>query len=804
VNQESYYSAFEESRRQGNLYSSLQAEQSVLGALMMDNDTWDVISDKITEHDFYGQAHQVIFKAIRHLAENSQPFDVVTMSDTLKSSGELDSIGGFPYLVTLYDDTPTALNIEAYVTIVIKKSLRRRINRATVEMNELSMNLSVDNDELMEKVDACVSEITATSNDKIDVVGIKASMRDLVEGIEQLYNSGETMTGISTGLIDLDEITRGFQRKDLIILAARPSMGKCFSEGTRILMYSGEVKAVEDIQVGDVLMGDDSTPRNVLSLAHGREAMYWVRQNKAIDYRVNESHILSLKRSRTEWCHNNGDVLNIPLTDYINSSDKFKSNYKGYKVAVDFPDKPLPMSPYFLGLWLGDGSSAKPEITTTDSEVVDYLQEYSEQLGLILNEKKYICKDGTTRCSAYSIVPEIKRNLKSRVTMTKLLRESGVLNNKHIPESFLINSRENRLQLLAGLIDSDGHYTAKCKMFEITQKNFALATQIKFLCDSLGFRTSLIAKQATIKKTGYQCTVYRVRFSGDINEIPVKITYKKAAAWTSNRTWNQTGIKVEYDKVDDYYGFEIDGNHLFLLEDMTVVHNTAAMMRFVEAAALHESRPNVLIFSLEMPESALTARMVSSISKIELKKIQTGKLEDYDWAKLTSATILLSDAKIHYCDASSISLAGMRTVIRRVEREHGKLSLVTVDYLQLIEEKGENETLKIGKISTGLKRIAKDFDVPMIALSQLSRELEKRANKRPILSDLRQSGQIEQDADLVMFLYRDEIYNKDSDEKGVMEIIVGKQRNGEIGTVRACYQGQYTRVDNLQRAYENE
>jgi replicative DNA helicase len=225
---------------------------------------------------------------------------------------------------------------------------------------------------------------------------------------------------------------------------------------------------------------------------------------------------------------------------------------------------------------------------------------------------------------------------------------------------------------------------------------------------------------------------------------------------------------------------------------------TAAMMRIVEAVALQESRPNVLIFSIEMPEAALTERITSSVGRIELGKMRTGKLEDNDWAKLTAATMLLSGAKIHYCDTSSISLAGMRTVIRRIEREHGKLSLVAVDYLQLIDERGENQTHAIGKISTGLKKIAKDFDVPMLALSQLNRGLENRSDKRPIASDLRQSGAIEQDADLIIMLYRDEVYNEDSADKGVMELIIVKHRNGAIGTVRALYIGQYTRVDNMQ------
>jgi len=205
-----------------------------------------------------------------------------------------------------------------------------------------------------------------------------------------------------------------------------------------------------------------------------------------------------------------------------------------------------------------------------------------------------------------------------------------------------------------------------------------------------------------------------------------------------------------------------------------------------------------------MPESALTERMTSSVGRIDLDKMRTGAFDDPDWARLTSAIQLLSGTKIFYCDTSSITLAGMRTVIKKVEREHGKLGLIAIDYLQLIDGQGENQTHSIGKISNGLKKIAKDHDVPVLALSQLNRGLEARADKRPLASDLRQSGSIEQDADLIIMLYRDEVYDSNSADKGMMELIIVKHRNGEIGTVRASYLGKFTRVENFQGGYQND
>jgi replicative DNA helicase len=785
--------------------NSIQAEQSVLGGLMLDNQTWDTIADKVSEVDFYRKDHRLIFKTIEQLAEKQIPFDVITISEALEVIGELTNAGGLSYLGLLAKDTPSAANIVNYANIVRDRSVLRQLIHVGTQISDSAFNTEGrETSELLERAERDVFKI-AEQRQRGQAGGfasIKSLLAKAVDKIETLYGQDGNITGAATGFTDFDELTSGLQPADLIIVAGRPSMGKCFGKGTRILMYSGEVKPVEEIRVGDVLMGDDSTPRYVLSLARGQEAMYWVRQNKAIDYRVNESHILSLKRSRSEGKHKNGDVLNVPLTDYIAASAKFKSNYKGYKVAVEFAERPLPLCPYFLGLWLGDGTSASVDISTTDAEVITYLQDYAERLNLHLTEKLTTDKAGNAKCPLYSISSQKRGNHQHNFSLQKILRELDLLNNKHIPPLFLANSRANRLELLAGLIDSDGHYAYKYKMYEITQKNYALATQIKFLCDSLGFRTSLIQKQARIKKTGYQSTVYRVRFTGDVSEIPAKIARKKAATWTSNRTWQHTGIQIEYDKVDDYYGFVCDGNRLFLLEDMTVVHNTTIAMNMAENVAIRSGKP-VAVFSMEMPGDALAMRMMSSLGRIDQHRIRTGKLEDDEWPRLTSAINILAETKLFIDDTAALTPTEVRARARRLTREHGQLGLIVLDYLQLMQSpsSGENRVQQISDISRGLKALAKELHVPVVALSQLNRNLEQRPNKRPVMSDLRESGAIEQDADLIVFVYRDEVYNEDSPDKGIAEVIIGKQRNGPLGTVRLTFLGQYTRFENFAGTY---
>ena len=190
------------------------------------------------------------------------------------------------------------------------------------------------------------------------------------------------------------------------------------------------------------------------------------------------------------------------------------------------------------------------------------------------------------RCNSYGITRGRQGGNIAEYSLQDELRQLGVLGNKHIPRAYAINSTENRLRLLAGLIDSDGHLDPVSNGYEITQKNHALARQIKFLGDSLGFRTSLTKKRATISSIGYESEVWRVRLYGDINRVPVRVARKKAQPWASPVDWRQTGITVEFDKVDDYYGFEIDGNRLFLLQDMTVTHNTAFVVSAMRNAAV--------------------------------------------------------------------------------------------------------------------------------------------------------------------------------------------------------------------------
>jgi replicative DNA helicase len=257
-----------------------------------------------------------------------------------------------------------------------------------------------------------------------------------------------------------------------------------------------------------------------------------------------------------------------------------------------------------------------------------------------------------------------------------------------------------------------------------------------------------------------------------------------------------TGLATGYNDLDEMTS-GLQSSDLIIIAGRPSMGKTTFAMNIAEHAAIKSDKP-ILIFSMEMPADALAMRMMSSLGRIDQLKIRTGRLSDDDWPRITSAMNMLAETKMFIDDTPALSPQEMRARARRIAREHGGLGLIVIDYLQLMKVPGfaENRVGEVSEISRSLKALAKELDVPVIALSQLNRSLENRTDKRPIMSDLRESGSLEQDADLIVFIYRDEVYNENSPEAGIAEIIIGKQRNGPIGTVRLTFLGKFTRFEN--------
>lgn len=351
-------------------------------------------------------------------------------------------------------------------------------------------------------------------------------------------------------------------------------IGKCLAKGTLVLMYDGSLKKVEDVVLGDMLMGDDSTSRTVLNVSSGNEEMFNIIPKKGMVWGCNKSHILSLS-----VCSDNivpkckkGDILNISVSNYLKLSNTAKKHLMLYRVPVAYKSKNNIVDPYLLGLWLGDGSSNDSAITNVDTEITTYIFDWAYKNNLQIKVHKNItyrfyCKDTFNKGNLF----------------LDILKKLDLKKNKHIPNDYLINSSKNRLLLLAGIIDSDGYLTIKGNRqnYEITQKNKLLANQICVLSNSLGFYASINKKVATMRRRDgsiYSCDVYRVNIFGDIYKIPCLVKRKKAIQifdkHKNTRNHLKSGFKLESIGVGEYYGFTIDRNNLFLLSDYTVTHNT--------------------------------------------------------------------------------------------------------------------------------------------------------------------------------------------------------------------------------------
>ncbi len=258
-----------------------------------------------------------------------------------------------------------------------------------------------------------------------------------------------------------------------------------------------------------------------------------------------------------------------------------------------------------------------------------------------------------------------------------------------------------------------------------------------------------------------------------------------------------TGLPTGFSDFDEMTS-GLQPSDLIIVAGRPSMGKTTFAMNMTENVALKTGRP-VAVFSMEMPGDSLAMRMISSLGRIDQHRVRTGRLDDDEWPRLTSAVSLLAEAPVFIDDTPALTPTELRARARRLKREHGDLALIMIDYLQLMQapDVGENRATEISMISRSLKALAKELNVPVLALSQLNRSLEQRPDKRPKMADLRESGAIEQDADLIVFIYRDEVYNEDSPDKGTAEIIIGKQRNGPIGTTRLTFLGQYTKFENF-------
>ena len=367
---------------------------------------------------------------------------------------------------------------------------------------------------------------------------------------------------------DLSEVNR-------VIVEMGNALAKCLKKGTLVLMFDGSTKKVEDIQINDKIMGPDSLPRTVVNINSGQEEMFDVFHKKLQPeflYGCNESHILSLK-----YCSNDGryglkkdQIIDISVKEYNSLSKRFKRLLMGFRSGVEFPKKSLSIPPYILGCWLGDGHSASPTLTSMDYEIINEWKNYAISMKMEIREQS----DNISKATTYFITSGKQNGRNDRNVVTNLLREMNLIDNKHIPQDFLLTSREDRLNLLAGLIDTDGTLVDK-STFVITQKNNTLSENIIFLSKSLGFKTTF-RKINSYSQNGTEGEYNSITIGGNTWEIPTKLERKQAKFRKLSRNPLSYGIKLVSTGVDTYYGFTLKEEPHFILGDFTVTHNTTA------------------------------------------------------------------------------------------------------------------------------------------------------------------------------------------------------------------------------------
>ncbi|HET7786068.1 MAG TPA: replicative DNA helicase [Myxococcales bacterium] len=874
---------------------NLDAEKSLLGGILLDSQAFAEVVEVVRADEFYRDAHRKVFEAMSVLFGKGQPIDRITVKDELTAQGAFEAVGGDEFIDLLDKIVPTAANLAYYAKIVHEKALARRLIEAASTIAQLGYE---QHGEVGDFADECERRIFAVTEQRntVSFEAVKPVIARVFKNIEALYERQEEITGIPSGFADLDRLTSGFQPGDLVILAARPSMGKAQPLDAPVLTPAGYVPMGE-IQPGSLVIGRDGKPHRVLAVfPQGDKEIFRVQFTDGGRAECCDEHLWSTT-TRTESRRPGGEgsvksLAEIRRTLHV-AGEPERLNHRVPTVApVEFGprERALLLPPYLLGLLLGDGSfrgvtirfdgaeadvhqRLRDQLPVEDTVTRDGLtarvhrrrEEPTHQMHGLLTALaafepgmrgpsiRELCEatetpypnvvhgrlvslrakglvewepnrtrsvrltDAGRRRAAESCPPPLRRS-STRLALEHYGLDGLSSKEKFIPEDYLYAAVTERLDLLRGLLDTDGHVIVPGgQAVEFTTTSPRLADGVVWLVRSLGGIVSRREKTTSYEYLGEQRTgapATRLRFWFANGIVPVS-SEKHLSRWRTG-PGKFVGRFIESAEPIGKKPCQcilIDSeDHLYVTSDFVVTHNTACVLNITThvgcRAQYQGKRCGVGMFSLEMPKEQLVMRMLASEARVDSQRIRTGRLIESDWAKLAQAAGVLADANIHIDDTPAVSALELRAKCRRLfaryEGTDQPIRLIVVDYLQLMRgnERIDSREQQISEISRSLKALAKELAIPVVALSQLNRSLEKRPDKRPLMSDLRESGAIEQDADTIMFIYREEVYEKDKEDvKGVAEIIIGKQRNGPIGTANLAFIHEHTRFENLARDY---
>ncbi|MDT0202456.1 replicative DNA helicase [Nocardioides sp. AE5] len=565
------------------------AEQSVLGSMLLSKDAIADVVEVLRGADYYRPAHEVIHEAIVDLFGRGEPADPITVANELQRRGELDRVGGAPYLHTLSANVPIAANAGYYAEIVREKAVLRRMVNAGTKIVQLGYAGEGDVDMIVDEAQAEVYKITDKRAQE-DYAPLADIMEGVLDEIEAIGNREEGIYGVPTGFADFDELTNGLHKGQMIIIAARPAMGKALALDTPLPTPSGWT-TMGEVQVGDELYDAKGRPTKVVAateVMHGRPC------------------------------------FEVEFSD-------------GSRIVADAEHQ------WLTSAQLGEGGRS---IRTT------------QQLAASLAE----------------------------------------LHTISMPDG----------------------------------------------------------------------SVVKIEAIRAVASVPVRC------------------VQVDNEE------------HLYLAgESMIPTHNSTLALDLCRAASIQNGLASVF-FSLEMGRSEITMRLLSAEAKVPLNHIRNGNMTDDDWGKLAKKMAEVSAAPMFIDDSPNMTMMEIRSKARRLKQNHD-LRLIVIDYMQLMTsgKKVESRQLEVSEFSRQIKLLAKELEVPVIALSQLNRGPEQRTDKRPMMSDLRESGSLEQDADMVILLHREDVYEKESTRPGEADLIVAKHRNGQTRDITVAFQGHYSRFVDM-------
>jgi replicative DNA helicase len=785
---------------------SNEAECAVLGSLLLANQSWNSVGDLLTDADFYSTDHQIIYAAIGQLINASKTADIITVYEQLQRIGKDESVGGLAYLNALAQYVSGAGAIRRYAEIVRERAILRKlaaVGDAIVTSAFAAEGLPLS--EILDKAEQSVMHIGESSQSANEgFISIDQIVVRILDDIQERADNPKDITGTATGFEHLDKMTSGFQAGDLIILAARPSMGKAQPLDAKVLRSDGSWIAMGDLRVGDGLASVDGAPSTVTGLfPQGPKNVVRVIFSDGRSTECCDEHLWLVHHR--QWPAPR--VLETREISRLMRKPSMAGRLWIDQVSGEFGAAgDLPLDPWVLGALLGDGCLTGNTIRFS-KDAAQTLDELRER---IPDEVALVAAGGCDwRISSRAHV----RGKPTTNPVTLAMRDLGLMgcdsSTKFIPRVYMEADRSSRLDVMRGLLDTDG-WVEKHGSVLFSSASMELANNVRELARGLGYWCSYRTKETSYtylgeKRAGMLAHVLTI--SGPDTSELFLFDGKRQRCTLRERTKRVAFASIEDVGIEPCQCISVShDSHLYVTDDHIVTHNTALAINIAEHVALNEGLP-VAVFSMEMGAQQLGVRMIGSIGRIDQGRLRTGKLTDDEWPRLTEAIEKLRTVSLDIEERGALTVTEVRSASRRLARQRGKLGLIVVDYLQLMSistgMSKENRATALGEVTRGLKNLAKELQCPVVALSQLSRAVEARSDKRPMMSDLRESGAIEQDADVIMFIYRDDYYNTDSKEPGVAELIISKQRSGPTGTVKLAFAKEITKFESMYQGGDN-